>query len=77
MLLYGRTRKVTLFVRAGFLLRADGTLRPLPNSRGELTVGARRAVVRRLIEGEHCVLLCSGAEDALFQAGALTAASAQ
>lgn len=77
VLVYGRTRTVTVFVRASFVLRPDGTLRTAPEDLlGRRTFGARRAVVRRLIEGEHCVLLCSGVPDVLFQAGALAATSA-
>jgi hypothetical protein len=72
-LIYGRTSTVIVFVRACFVLRADGTLQPSPEDLvGRQVLGARRAVVRRLIEGEHCVLLCSaGVPDVLFQAGAV------
>jgi hypothetical protein len=73
VMIFGRTRTLTVMVRAACVLRADGGLETRADLRGSKTIGARRKVVRRLIEGEHCVLLCSGAEDAVFQVGALIA----
>jgi len=76
VLIFGRTRKVVVNVRTASILSVDGALRPSPNLVGRQAVPARRTVVRRLIEGEHCVLLCSGLPDALFQAGALPSRAA-
>lgn len=73
VVIFGRTRTLTVFVRAACVLHADGGLETRADLRGSQTIGARRKVVRRLIEGEHCALLCSGAEDAVFQVGALKA----
>jgi hypothetical protein len=71
--LFGRRRTVTVDVRLALRLRADGGLVGLAEPRGLRKFGAPRRVTRRLIEGEHCVLLCSGAEGVISQLGAISA----
>jgi len=68
---YGSWRTVTVDVTAASCLHRDGSLTAEPRWHGERKIGARRAVHRRLIEGEHCVLLCAGMGTALYQLGQL------
>lgn len=58
---YGHARTIRIEVDAASSLAADGTLRARPDWHGAHEVGVSRRALRHLIEGEQCVLLCSGA----------------
>ncbi|RSM41449.1 hypothetical protein DMA12_24315 [Amycolatopsis balhimycina DSM 5908] len=68
----GTARTLDVDVRAASFLRPDGTLVSCPHWRGKQKVGVRRAVLRQVIEGERCVLLCSGNGVALDMLGHFT-----
>jgi hypothetical protein len=64
---YWNTIKVE--VDAACRLRSDGTAASDAKWRGSHVVGVRWAVHRRLIDGEHCVLLCAGDGSVQFRVG--------
>lgn len=68
---YGHLRSIRVDVRAACRVRSDGTLVATPSWQGEREVGVRRTVMRRVIEGERCVLACSGSGAAYYLLGDL------
>jgi hypothetical protein len=68
---YGFARTATVDIEAASRLRADGSLCSSPEWRGEHEIGRCRAVRRNAIQGEHCVLVCSGDGSALYLLSAL------
>ena len=68
---YGHARTIHIEIVAASDLAPDGALCARPDWRGRREVGVSRRALRHLIEGERCVLLCSGAGTVVDRLGDL------
>jgi hypothetical protein len=68
---HGAFREITVEVSAACSISRDGVLRASPALRGKQTLGGRRRLVRRGIEGERAVIICAGTSPAMGLLGDL------